>query len=219
MKNKKYILFAVLVLLSIGKLLQERQKTLAPKKETKVMVKEVKTEDIQEVQEDEEPDETENTATIKEPEVKQVAYSERPVQRVKFDPNHLAEEACPQLKPFEKEDIQEEEELATNIHFVKEGYVYRLRIFIEDSANGGYRKLTYYKEDQEGFPQQIQIPSEDSVNPSDEIIDRYMAGGKIVSESADRRIKLKDGRVMTYSEVDGRYIKLTSEQDKCNFEL
>ncbi len=209
MKNKRYYLFAALFLLSVGKWLKDKQDNLAPKKVAQTKTEVVKAQDNQEVEE---------VVEKSEPEVKDVPYSERPTQSIKFDPEMLPDEVCPQMPIFYKKDIVEEEELATNLHFVIEGEIFRIRMFIEDASYGSYRKLVYYKEDSQGFPVNIRIPIEHSTNPTDQIIESYIKGGKIVYESADRRINLKDGRSMTYSVLDGELTKFNSDRDNCYFE-
>ena len=125
---------------------------------------------------------------------------------------------CPAFRAFHKEDILEEEELAINTHFQKDGEVFRLRIFIDDATNGSYKKLVFYKEDADGFPLMIKTPLEKSTNPTDSYIKSFLNGSEILHISKDLRLELKDGRSLTVTEENGEIIKLNSEQDNCLFE-
>jgi hypothetical protein len=125
---------------------------------------------------------------------------------------------CPDFKSFKKEDVLDQEELAKNTHFKKNGEVYRLRIFIDDATNGSYKKLVFYKEDQEGFPEIVNTSGNKAITPSNEYIQSFLEGGEVIYESQDMRLELKDQRVLTVTEENGEIVKLNSEQDNCLFE-
>ena len=125
---------------------------------------------------------------------------------------------CPKIKSFEDSEIVENEELARNVHYRKNGDIYRLRTFIEDADNGSYRKLVHYKEDADGFPQLLKLPEGKEVEPTAAYINSFLAANEIIHLEKDYRLKLKDGRYISVSEKNGIITKLNSNSDNCFFE-
>lgn len=122
---------------------------------------------------------------------------------------------CPKLDKLLINSPENFINLARNRHFEKDGHVYRIRTFIEDTENGSYTKLVLYKEDQDGFPRIQKIPAGKEVNPTEEYISSFLKGAKVIHLEEDHRVLLNDGREITYSSVNGKIVKLNSEQDDC----
>jgi hypothetical protein len=69
----------------------------------------------------------------------------------------------------------------TNLHLKNDQEeVYRVRTFMDDGPNGTIQRLVIYKEDEAGFPHILPIPEDERINPSPEIIARYMSLGEII---------------------------------------
>lgn len=155
--------------------------------------------------------------------VHQISIIKEPVTKVAKEPYVNSEfkrfvTKCPSLRKFEQSDIQENEELARNIHYRKSGEVFRLRIFIEDADNGSYRKLVHYKEDADGFPQILKLPEGKEIGPTDTYIQSFLSSSEIIHREKDYRLKLKDGRELRVSEQNGVITKLSSNSDDCFFD-
>jgi hypothetical protein len=228
MKYKRYVFFVVLFLLSIGKWMLDKQSSKAPKKEAQAKVVFQKVEETQEDEVTPETPEAVEAPEIPEPFINNDMPITHPTtgdkkeeaQEIVIESNQKRLlEACKGLVLFDEDkDILKEEELATNIHLKKDGSTFRLRVFTEDAENGSYKKLMYYKEDSEGFPQVIEIPSDKSTNPTEEYLESLLQGSEIIYESADLRFALKDGRTVSLTKENDEYIKFTSEKDNCTYE-
>lgn len=142
---------------------------------------------------------------LKEADIKKIAHSVPPRK-------------CPLYEPFKSEDIQDKEITAENTHFVKGGEVFRIRVFLEDGDNGSFKKLVLYKEDKSGFPRIEKLPDDKRVNPSKEYIKSFLKNSKIIHHEMDIRYELKDDREISITQVNGKIVKLNSEQDDCFFE-
>ncbi len=119
---------------------------------------------------------------------------------------HEVSEFCPNIEPFTANDIVTKEAFAENTHFKRDGEVYRIRIFVEDGRNTSYKKLVFFKEDEDGFPQIIK--EKELINPTQEQIDALLAKSEIIHNESDVSIELKDGRVFNYSQVNGEITKV-----------
>lgn len=119
---------------------------------------------------------------------------------------HPVSEFCRSEKPFSGSDVVHKEAFAENTHFKKNGEVYRIRVFVEDGQNTSFKKLVFFKEDEDGFPQIISTKG--LINPSKEQIAELLKGGEVIHREADISIELKDGRSFNYSEVNGEIVKV-----------
>lgn len=218
----------------------DKQKAKVPKKEAQAKVLVQKTEKVEKVEEVEEAEEEEvipeTPVAVEAPVIPKTPEpfmdngmpttppitgdKKEEVQEVAIVGNQkLLLEACKGLVLFDEDkDILEEEEFATNLHIKKDGSTYRLRVFTEDAENGSYKKLMYYKEDSEGFPQVIEIPADKSTNPTEEYLESLIQGSEIIHEAADVRFSLKDGRTVSLTKENGEYTKFTSKKDNCYYE-
>jgi len=125
---------------------------------------------------------------------------------------------CPDIQLIEPKNINSRESLAHNIHYQKDGAVYRIRVFLEDGDNGSFQKLVHYKEDKDGFPRILPLPKGKEREPSPEYLKSFYDGAEILHDEQDYRLELKDGREISISEINGKIVKLNSEQDDCLFE-
>lgn len=188
MQYKRYLFFAILILLTLGKWLKDQQnKNIAPHTDDAPIEK------------------TESKKGV----TKTVA---------KVDFKSLVKKQCPKYKHFKKSDIQKKEGLAHNIHYKKDGETFRLRTYLEDGENGSFEKLIHYKEDDDGFPWPQPLPPGKEIEPSQEYIESFHEDGEIIHDEQDYRLELKDGRTLTISEKNGKIVKLNSQQDDCLFQ-
>ncbi len=128
---------------------------------------------------------------------------------------------CPQLaneiNANEKDqNVQAVEQFGHNLHFKKNGEIYRIRIFTEDSTEGSYQKLVYYKEDSDGFPQIIPIQEEESINPSKKQINSYLDSAQIIYESQDLNIQLSSGKSFSVTLENGTITRVNSSTAHCD---
>jgi len=128
---------------------------------------------------------------------------------------------CPQLaneinEDEKDENIQAVEEFGHNLHFKKNGEIYRIRIFTEDSAEGSYQKLVYFKEDSDGFPEIIPIQEEESINPSQKQINSYLDSAQIIYESQDLNIQLTSGKAFSVTLENGTITRVNSNTVNCD---
>ncbi len=125
---------------------------------------------------------------------------------------------CPDIEPIKDVDIESKESLAHNLHYKKEGEVFRIRVFLEDGDNGSFQKLVHYKEDRDGFPQIQPLPKDKEREPSAEYLKSFYKDAQILHDEKDYRLELKDGREISISEINGKIVKLNSQQDDCLIE-
>ena len=128
---------------------------------------------------------------------------------------------CPQLaneiNDNEKdENVQAVELFGHNLHFKKNGEIYRIRIFTEDSTEGSYQKLVYYKEDSEGFPEIIPIQEAESINPSKKQINSYLDSAQVIYESQDLNIQLTSGKAFSVTLENGTITRVNSNTVNCD---
>lgn len=119
---------------------------------------------------------------------------------------HSVSSFCDDVEPFSTADVARAEVFASNTHFKKDGEVYRIRVFVEDGQNTSFKKLVFFKEDDDGFPRIIK--DKQKINPSEEEIKSYLEGAAVIHQEADVSIELKDGRSFNYSEVNGKVTKV-----------
>ena len=119
---------------------------------------------------------------------------------------HPVSSFCNDVEPFSLRDVARREVFASNTHFKKDGEVYRIRVFVEDGQNTSFKKLVFFKEDDDGFPRIIK--DKQKINPSEEEIKSYLEGAEVIHQEADVSIELKDGRSFNYSEVNGKVTKV-----------
>ncbi|MDA9189395.1 hypothetical protein N9O57_00265 [bacterium] len=117
------------------------------------------------------------------------------------------EQNCEKEFTYHPAQLMFSELLAKNIHFEKNGDIYTLREFVEDSANGSYRKLVYLKQDGSGLADIIEIPSEHEVNPGQEIINMYLEDANIKIVETDKRLALKQNEQIVYSSANDKILK------------
>ncbi|MDD0854894.1 hypothetical protein HBN50_17470 [Halobacteriovorax sp. GB3] len=83
-----------------------------------------------------------------------------------------------------------------NIHFESEqGDVFRLRVFMDDAENGEVKRLVLYKEDTDTFPVPVKIDPKDVYNPTPEVIQKYVNGGKVLYDELAESLKFDGGEV------------------------
>ncbi|MBK26696.1 MAG: hypothetical protein CME70_22035 [Halobacteriovorax sp.] len=146
------------------------------------------------------------------------------VSQVKSKNLHIAkvnqemQSNCPDIQLIDPKNISSRESLAHNIHYRKDGEVFRVRVFLEDGNNGSFQKLVHYKEDKDGFPHILPLPKGKEREPSAEYLKSFYAGAEILHDEKDYRLELKDGREISISEINGKIVKLNSEQDDCLIE-
>ncbi|TNF01082.1 MAG: hypothetical protein EP326_05220 [Deltaproteobacteria bacterium] len=140
--------------------------------------------------------------TLKKTEESKVVHSEE----AKPSKPHPVSDFCRSEKPFSGSDIVHKEAFAENTHFKKNGEVYRIRVFVEDGQNTSFKKLVFFKEDEDGFPRIISTKG--LINPTKEQIGELLKGGEVIHREADISIELKDGRAFNYSEVNGEIVKV-----------
>lgn len=127
-------------------------------------------------------------------------------------------EKCDDLKNLEPAKNRfPTSQLARNIHFKRDGEIFRLRTFLEDGGQQSYKKLVLFKEDNDGFPQYQKVPKEDQVNPSSLVINRYLLGSEIIYDEMDNEITLSRGEIR-YTLLNGKIVKILAPSFNCNFE-
>lgn len=215
MRNKKLILLMIVALLSAGKWMLDKQKSKNSKGISPPKQVSKKIEAPQEKQADDTAGKYEtNTPIADAPPVKEVEVRTKKV----VNPQTALLKECPSVRLFKEEDILEEEIFASNTHFKKNGEIYRLRVFSEDSGNGSFKKLIYYKEDDSGFAEVVETPKDKSTNPTEEYIESFFENGEIIQETADIHLELRDGRTITLTEENGEFTKYKSSKENCFYE-
>ena len=127
-------------------------------------------------------------------------------------------EHCPKLKKhIFTVNPSNTSRMARNIHFKKGEEVYRLRVFLEDSAEKSFEKLVFYKEDSDGFAKYQKIPKADEINPSDDTIRKYIKEFEIIYDESDMSLKTDKGSVF-YTLLNGELVKALAPQFDCYFE-
>jgi hypothetical protein len=133
-------------------------------------------------------------------------YSEGSGDSTTVRETHPVSSFCDDVESFSTADVARKEVFASNTHFKKDGEVYRIRVFVEDGQNTSFKKLVFFKEDDDGFPRIIK--DKQKINPSEEEIKSYLEGAAVIHQEADVSIELKDGRSFNYSEVNGKVTKV-----------
>jgi hypothetical protein len=127
---------------------------------------------------------------------------------------------CINLKKAEQlksSDIDDTMQLAKNLHFKKNGHIFRLRIFLEDSEESSYEKLVFYKEDDEGFPRYEKNPKSHERNPSPELIKSYLADSEIIYDEQDIRLTVGEHQI-DYTTINSEVVKIASSSLKCFYD-
>lgn len=125
---------------------------------------------------------------------------------------------CPKIKNhISNVNPSNTSRMARNIHFKKDEEVYRLRVFLEDSAEKSFEKLVFFKEDADGFAEYQKIPKADEINPSDETIRKYIKEYEIIYDESDMSLKTKKGSIF-YTLLNGELVKALAPQFDCDFE-
>lgn len=109
-----------------------------------------------------------------------------------------------------------------NIHFeTKDGDLMRLRIFIDDGANGDRKKLVLYKEDEDGFPNPVKIDDKDVWDPSVETMRKYIGDNKVLFDELAESMVFENGDVFI-KKVGGKVVEAQintpSGNTQCKFE-
>jgi hypothetical protein len=114
--------------------------------------------------------------------------------------------------------LVEAQRLAKNIHFRKNGQVFRVRIFLEDGEQGTYEKLVYYKEDKDGFPRIVPLDDELAIRPTKKTIDTLLEGGEIIYDETETRFEYENDKSFHVTTKDNRIIRIfdENEQTECN---
>ena len=110
-----------------------------------------------------------------------------------------------------KKDLLDSRNLWTNIHFKKNGDIFRLRLFTDDGENGEYRKLVLMKEGPDGFPDIIE---KREISPDDnelEVVKNYFKGGEVIY----REEAVSFGEDYFAKTIDGKIVELQSNGKRC----
>lgn len=102
-------------------------------------------------------------------------------------------------------NIQRQEPVWTNIHLEKnDGHTYKIRVFNSDSENGVVRKLVYFKDDDEGFPQILKK----HLRPTSDLFTAYMKNGKIIYNEVATRYITDTGVEVFVQKIDDEIKRL-----------
>jgi hypothetical protein len=92
---------------------------------------------------------------------------------------------------------------------LKDGTKRRLRIYLDDSGEGALKKrIQFFSEDKEGIGILEEIPREDAENPTDEVVNRYLALGEVVFQEATYGLEFAEELNVEVIEQNGRLIQI-----------
>lgn len=108
-------------------------------------------------------------------------------------------------------------QLARNLHFKKNGEIFRLRTFLKDTQESTFTKLVFYKEDSAGFAVIQKIPEQDQINPSKETQMKYLGNGEVIYDEKDIRLSFKKFEI-NYSVINDEVVKIVAPKLNCYFD-
>lgn len=97
------------------------------------------------------------------------------------------------------------------------GDVYRVRRFLDDGENLPLERLVFFKEDETGFPEIVDIPQKHQVNPSDEVVRSYLERGELIYSGEAYTVD-QDGQSYFFEVENGEIVRfdIASERGVIN---
>lgn len=102
----------------------------------------------------------------------------------------------------------------TNTHLrTPSGDVMRVRVFIDDGANGEIQRLAVYKEDEVGFPMLIELSDEEKINPSPEVLTKYLSMGEKIHLEEALSVD-QDNEEYFFERINGEIVRIDITSDR-----